>query len=242
MKRSTIVLVVLMLASPTYADFSWDLRVGAKGAFNGIMWSEPDDAPLGSDPLWGDAQFFIGGGGGIFIEANFFGYLGLEIDVLYESNSLKFNETINSFEYDYYTKFKQVRIPIMVKGILPLGGVELFLGLGPEFVIGTGSSVTIDYRTQITDAQKQQVDAILKPLYQTADTNGTFLDTELGINIKVWKLVIPISLRVGINLSQSSDYDGRVDLTMAGATVTGARVKAIESFHFALMAGVGYVF
>ena len=66
MKRGMLVVAVLMLAGPTYADFCWDLRVGAKGAFNGVLWSEPDDAPLGSDPLWGDAQFFVGGGGYVF--------------------------------------------------------------------------------------------------------------------------------------------------------------------------------
>jgi hypothetical protein len=242
MRHLSLMLVVMLLAPQAQAGFSWDLRVGVKGALTGNLWSDPDDKLPGSGPIWGDSQFFVGGGGGAFFEANLFGYLAVEADLLFEANSLKYNETINGFEYDYYTRFQQIRIPLLVKGVLPLDGLELSLGLGPEFVLGVGAGVDIDYRTKLTETQKQQADAILKPLYKTEKTGGTFLDTELGVTIKVWKLVIPISLRVGFNLSQSDKFDDRVDVTTSGATVTGAKVKAIESYNFALFAGVGYVF
>ncbi len=242
MRRLAIMFVVLLMSQTARAEFSWDLRVGVKGALTCNLWSDPDDKLPGSEPIWGDSQFFVGGGGGAFVEVSLLGYLGFEADLLFEANSLKYNETISGFEYDYYTRFKQIRIPLIVKGILPLGNVELSLGLGPEFVIGVGAGVDIDYRTKLTDAQKQQADALLKPLYQADKTSGTFLDTELGISIKIWKLIIPINLRVGFNLSQSEKYDDRVDVTTSGATVTGAKVHAIETYNFALFAGVGYVF
>jgi hypothetical protein len=242
MKMLIIILSLVLLGDVARADLVWDLRVGAKGTLTGNLWSEPDEALPGSEPLWGDAQFFVGGGGGLFVEVNFLGYVGLEVEFLYEANAFKFNETLNGFEYDYYTRFKQLRIPLLVKGTLPLGNVELSLGIGPEFVVGVGAGVDIDYRTKLTPTQKEQADALLGPLYQAEQANGTFLDAELGISIKVWKLVIPISLRVGFNLSQSENYDDRVDLTLVGFTPTEAKVKAIESYHFALVAGVGYLF
>lgn len=242
MRSLAFMVAVLAMSGNARAEFSWDLRAGLKGALTGNLWSDPDEKPAGSAPIWGDSQFFVGGGGGAFVEVNLFGCLGFEADFLFEANSLKYNETINGFEYDYYTRFKQIRIPLIVKGVLPLGNVELSLGLGPEFVLGLDANVDIDYRTKLTETQKQQVDAILKPLYKTEKTGGTFLDTELGVTIKVWKLVIPISLRVGFNLSQSDKFDDRVDVTTSGTTVTGAKVHAIETYNFALFAGVGYVF
>ena len=128
---------------------------------------------------------------------------------------------------------------MLVKATLPLGAVELSLGLGPEFVFGIGAGVDIEYHLNLTPAQKLEADAKIKARYDAEKSDGKFLDVDLGLNIKVWKLIIPISLRVGINMDQPADYDGRVTLNLAGKN---ARVKAIESYHFVFMAGVGYVF
>ena len=239
----TIVLLFVVLApSFAWADFVWDMRVGAKGAFTGNLYSEPEAAPLGSDAYWGDTQFYIGGGGGIFIEVNFLGYVGIEVDVLYEANSLTYGIEISGFEYDYITSFEQIRIPILIKGTLPLGLVELSLGIGPELVFGQSAAVEFEYHTQISDAQRQQIDQQLRNIYGAESTDGTFFDIDLGFNFKVWKLVIPLSLRVGINLDQPPDYYDRVTLDLEGNVVHGAKVKAIESIQFALTLGIGYVF
>ena len=151
-------------------------------------------------------------------------------------------EDYGGFEYDYNTRYQQIRIPVLVKGVLPMGNAELSLGVGPEFVVGLGASVDFDYHTSMTPAQKQAADQTLNALYDAEKTSDTFLDVDFGINLKVWKLFIPISLRVGFNLTQPVDYEDRVDLTIAGTSITNAKVKAIESYHFTLMAGVGYVF
>jgi hypothetical protein len=232
----------MLVTSLAQAELVWDLRIGTKGALTGNLWFEPDDAPAGTEPLWGDTQIFVGGGGGLFIEGNLFGYLGLEIDFFFQKNAFFFNHSINGVEYDYYTRFGQFRLPILVKGTYQTESLELSLGVGPEFVQGLSAEVDIDYRTKLTDAQKATADAALAPLYQAEETNGVFLDVDLGINIKVWKLIIPISLRVGFNLDQPKDYDGRIDYQLSGLTITSAKVKAIESYHFALLSGVAYVF
>ena len=242
MNRLAMLVALMLLPCAARADFLWELRVGVKGALTGNLYYEPDNAPAGSELFWGDTQFYIGGGGGLFVEVNFIKFVGLEVDFLYEANSLTFKEDISGFEYDYNTRFKQIRLPVLIKGTLPLGVVELSLGLGPEFVIGLDAGVDFEYHTRLTAAQKQEFDAILGALYDAEKSNGTFFDVDLGLNIKVWKLVIPISLRVGINLDQPADYDGRVTLNFDGSEFKNARVKAIESYHFVIMAGVGYVF
>jgi hypothetical protein len=195
-----------------------------------------------SEIVWGDTQFYIGGGGGLFVELNLFKFLGLEVDVLYESNAWTFKEDFGGFEYDYNTRYTQIRLPILIKGTLPMGTAELSLGIGPEFVFGLDASVDFDYHTAMTPAQKEEAQRILDALYDAEAVNDTFLDLDFGVSIKVWKLIIPISLRVGFNLTQPSDYEDRVALTILGTSVTNAKVKAIETYHFTLLAGVGYIF
>ena len=237
MRPIVLLAVLLMTAQAARADFLWELRVGAKGSFTGNLYYEPENALPNSEIFWGDTQFYIGGGGGLFVELNLLKFIGFEVDVLYEANSLTFKEDYGGFEYDYNTRYKQIRIPLLVKGVLPMGTAELSLGVGPEFVVGLDAGVDFDYHTVATPAQKETLNA----LYDAEKASDTFLDIDFGVNIKVWKLFIPISLRVGINLTQPSDYEDRVDLTSVGGEYN-AKVRAVESYHFSLMAGVGYVF
>jgi hypothetical protein len=242
MRSIMLLTALLMTAQTARADFSWELRAGAKGSFTGNLYYEPENALPNTEIIWGDTQFYIGGGGGLFVELVLLKYIGLEVDVLYEANSLTFKEDYGGFEYDYNTRFKQIRIPVLVKGVLPMGNAELSLGVGPEFVFGLDAGVDFDYHTALTPAQKVAADQTLNALYDAQKASDTFMDVDFGVTIKAWKLVIPISLRVGFNLTQPADYEDRVDLTIAGTSITNAKVKAIESYHFTLMAGVGYVF
>jgi hypothetical protein len=240
----TIVVVISIsqiIAHEARAEEDFDLRFGAKGTFTGLLWNRPDNAPPYSnrDAFWADNQFYYGGGGGLFVEGNAFKYLGLEIDLLFEFNSLTFNFTYNNFEYDYYTDFDQLRIPILIKGVLPLGkSVEMSLGIGPEFVVGLDADVETDRRTNFTPARNQWMDQWLANSYFADKESGTFFDLDLGIAIKTWKLIIPINLRAAFNLDQSPDFDERV--TLLSRTGPGT-VKAIESMHFAVLIGVGYL-
>jgi hypothetical protein len=237
----TFLFLISLSLTPTlaHADLLWDLRAGVKGVVTGALWTAPDEAPGDVSYFWGDTQAYVGGGGGAYIEIVFLKFVGLELDVLYEKNALSFDQTINGFAYTYATNFDQLRVPLLLKGTLPLGLVELSLGVGPEFVFGQSADVDVSFRTK-------GADNALKEVYKAEAADGTFLTGDLGLNVKLWKLVIPISLRVGKNLSQSSSYDERVGFEWSGtpyaSVVNTATVKAIESWHFALMAGLGYVF
>lgn len=247
MKLILLVLALFCPANTALADgFLIDFRLGAKGVLTGNLWSQPEKLPF--DPLismyWGDNQFGMGGGGGAFFETNILGFLALELDLIYEINSLSFNQTINGFEYDYTTQFGQVRLPLLVKGVLPLGPIlELSLGIGPEFVFGTSAETKVDFLTVPSNAMLVQQANILQTSYQAQSTDGTFFTLDLGLSIKIFRLFFPIDLRLGINLDQPSSYQQRVAKSYNENNVYGVNtVKAIESYHFALLAGVGYIF
>lgn len=250
LKTLTILTTLAMAVSlaPTHAraDLLWDLRAGVKGGFTGTVWMAPDEAPGDVSVFWGDTQAYFGGGGGAYIELILMKFIGLELDVLYEKNALSFDQKINGFAYTYKTNFNQLRIPVLLKGTLPLGLVEVSLGLGPEFVMGQSAEVEVSNRTSIANAAVGAAYGELKDIYSAEAASATFLTGDLGLNLKLWKLVVPISLRAGKNLSQSANYEERVSFEWAGgeytSAVTSATVKAIESWHFALMVGIGYVF
>lgn len=216
-------LCLLGSSAHAHANF-YDLRVGAKGSVNGVAWGAPDNAPAGSASHWGDNQFLMGGGGGLFGDFRLFKFLGLELDLLFESNKLTFNYSISGFSYDYDTKFMQFRAPILAKLCLPLGPLDMTLGFGPEFVKGMNASVTTS-------------DALVQPLYAATPGSDTFVDFDWGLNIRLGNLVIPVGLRFRLNVTQPSAYAERV--TFVG---TQGTVDAIESYSFGLNLGLGWVF
>ncbi len=223
MRRLLVMLFVLALPLTARADLLWDLRVGAKAAVTGNLWAAPDGAPrlTGGDAGWQNHLMYVGGGGGLLLELHVLKFLGLELDVLYEKNAFK--ESINGGLATIYTRYDQVRLPVLVKGVLPLGFLELSLGVGPEFTFGTKAWLD-------TTNVGAKLDA--------ASVNDTFVDVDLGVTFTVWRLAIPISLRTAFNVTQPKEYLDRFESVSA----TGVTVKASETYQFALLAGVAYVF
>jgi hypothetical protein len=247
--RRTVAVVSLLAAlslapSLAHADLLWDVRAGLKGAFTGNLYSEPESTPLGSGLPWDNDQAFIGGGGGLFVELTLLTFLGLEIDLLFEQNAFMERMEWNGgvVEYEIHTNMSQLRVPILVKGRLPLGLVTFTLGVGPELVVGRDAEVSIEALSSpvgtVSDESRRQIEGF----YSAKPAGGTFVDVDLGLELSVWKIVIPLALRVGFNMDQPADYDERVTLDQVGNQVNHAELSAIESMHFSLMAGVGYVF
>jgi len=226
------------------AGFLWDARVGVKGAVTGNLYAAPADKPFAASLPWDNDQFFVGGGAGLYTELTILGFLGLEVDVLWQRNAFMESMTWNGglLTYDIVTRYDQVRVPVLVKGILPLGIVELSLGVGPEFIRGLSARVDLQaLHSPLGTVPTAQADE-LRAVYGADTASGTALDVDLGVTIRVWKLAIPISLRAGFLLDQGKAYDERVTLVQSGGAYTGARVKALESYQFSLLAGIAYVF
>lgn len=225
MRRALAILIVLLAPLSARADFLWDLRVGAKAALTGNLWGPPDGAPKsgGHDAGWMNTLAWVGGGGGLTLELHALTFLALEVDLLYEQNAFK--ESINDGLATIYTKYTQVRVPVLLKGVLPLGLVELSLGVGPEFTFGR--SAWLDTSALVAAGG-----------LGAASVSDTFVDVDLGVTFRVWRLAIPLSLRTGFNVTQSKGYFDRFDTFSAASVV----VKASETYQFALLAGVAYVF
>jgi hypothetical protein len=221
--------VLCVLGSSAHAHAFYDLRVGAKGSVNGVAWAAPDNSPPGSAALWGDNQFLMGGGGGLFGDLRLFKLLGLELDLLFESNKLTFNYSVGALSYDYDTKFLQFRAPILAKLCLPLGPLEMTFGFGPEFVKGMNADVTVS-------------DAVAQPFYAAEPGSDTFLNFDWALNVRLGKLFIPIGLRFRLNVTQPSEYADRVTVEPTAAGLPKGTVDAIESYSFGLNLGLGWVF
>ena len=244
MKLLAVLLAFNLAPTAAQADLLWDVRAGAKGAFAGNVYLEPSDVPPNSAYPWDNTQAYIGGGGGLFVECTLLTFLGLEIDLLFEQNAFMEHMSLNDgqVEYEIHTNMSQIRVPVLLKGRLPLGLLSLTLGVGPEFVFGRDADVSLEGWSSrygsVSTAAKQQNESI----YKAKAADGTFGVVDLGVEFSLWKIVIPLSLRVGYNLSQPASYDKRVTLENLGSLNNTAELETIESLHLSLMAGVGYVF
>jgi len=88
-----------------------------------------------------------------------------------------------------------LRIPLLVKGVLPLPGIRLALIIGPEFVIPLKTEAAMD--APVSTAFDFKVESSFRTLL----TFGLDMVVEL-----------PIDLRFFYNPSQPSDWSDRVEL------------------------------
>jgi hypothetical protein len=129
----------------------WELGVGFLGLVGGSFLSELSDRdkrfPFEVDgQSRGEVVFTypgfggVGGGGGLALEANWRGIVGLEVDVLYTRDQGKGD--IDGFEITMAQW--ALHIPLLLKVGLPAGLVRPFLVVGPEFVIPGDPEVSGD--------------------------------------------------------------------------------------------------
>jgi len=246
----TIAAAMILAAAPDARAWNIvNLAVGAKGMVGGNLWTQPENIPP-SEIGFTDARGGYGGGGGVFAEVRVIKYIALEVDLLWERNNIWENQSWHvgpfTFQTTTHARATTMRIPILVKGILPLGGVRLGLGLGPEFVVPLSTSADVDYK---------QANMVQDPnlFHVTADW-ATMLTVDLDITICLWKgLHLPIDLRASYNLTQSKDWNDRVSWTRNGQPIPenqvkpgdmpdGFQVNYQNSWDFRLLLGLGYEF
>lgn len=218
------------------------VSLGGKGTVGGNLWSEPDGIPAGA-LIFADTAGGWGGGGGLYTELRaLWGYLGLEVDVLFERNSSWHNVTINSvFEADWVLKWTSLRVPILIKAILPTSGVRISLGAGPEIVAG------LDAETELVVKRGEDVVSASdiehqRSLFVTEAQTDTYFTTDLGLAFEVWQLAVTLDLRAGFNLTQPSAHDDRIEYTFSGSSTEVERMKIIasNSMDFRLLLGLAW--
>ena len=84
-----------------------------------------------------------------------------------------------------------LRLPLLIKGVFELfEGFRVAVGLGPEFVLGVGSSLEI---TETNVLPEEQLN--IKPAKQ----NGIFLATMVSVDYALGPVRIPLTLRFAYN-------------------------------------------
>jgi len=238
-RRTTAALLfsALLLAAPGRAAAGelFDFAVGAKGGGGGDVWLTPDGVPL-----WAESQDFFtttrGGwsyGGGIFAEMRVLKFIGLEVDFLFFAHTIK-QETdrrvggVKVLSTEERFEWTSMRIPILVKGVLPLGIVRLWLGIGPEIAVPLKASASLDQAIQAKFRTKTETDV--------------YLATALGIVVSVGPIGIPIDLRFSWNATQPRGYDDLVQVEVQDAVLRSVRVRASNTIDARLLVGLAYEF
>lgn len=216
------------------------VSVGAKGQIGGNYLTDPKDAPSWA-PIFEDGAGGIGGGGGLYAEFRVLeGHLGLEFDVLFESNknwaSMEYNNVVDT---DWITRFKTVRMPLLVEGSLEGDRTRVSLGVGPEFVVGIAASTDIEVTEGSQYVQSSDL-ATMKDNFHGKKQTDTFLCAGLGLAFKVWKLAITLDLRYSYNLTQPDKYTDRVSVEQVSGDLYSISTIASSTMDMRILLGIAY--
>jgi hypothetical protein len=237
-----ILLVIALSASalaagPAHAKLK--IFSGSAGVLitaGGDLWTKPeqsgsislDDAVPFSDTAGG-----YGVGGGIFFEARFIRYLGLELDLLFEHNDQWYEVEVSGTNADvkFHLKYLDIRLPILVKAVIPTSAMRFSIGLGPELVFSRNAR-----------AEEERSGAAFPGNFSTREQTDVFLCTAIGFAIKVWKLSIPLNLRFAYNTTQPKKAEKRLDYEISGGSISSINPTASQTMDLRLMIGLAYDF
>ncbi len=247
-----MVFTAILLVCPSRADASWggvfDLEIGLKAMGGYDYWTKPNGGPYeisGQDIAFSNERGGYGVGGGLYAQMRFFKYLGLEIDFLFEDD-LIWEHPLTGSDWQTTARRVNMRLPILVQAVLPLPGVRLALGIGPEFVIPLKTwSEQSDVPSTMPDFK-----------FQSDASTTTRLTFGLNIAVRLWRgIMLPIDLRASYDPGQSNDWSDRVAVPAscsAGQWVAcardvydpaiGYRVHQRNTWDFRMLLGLGFDF
>ncbi|MDD5307103.1 MAG: hypothetical protein PHU25_07255 [Deltaproteobacteria bacterium] len=189
------------------------LSLGVKGGGGGNYVTKPDSVPANYESApFADGGGGWGAGGGLYTELRVLGgYLGLEIDLLFDHTKDWCNiEYNNVVKMNYIYSFTAVRIPFLIKGSLESGMTRFSLGIGPEISAGFGVSRDVE----ITEGSQYvtSLDPILSAYSASAQTD-VLLDVDLGVAFRIAPIAITADIRYAYNLTQPSKFEDRFFIT-----------------------------
>ncbi len=216
------------------------VSLGGKGTVGGNLWTAPEHSPSYALMFDGTAGGW-GGGGGLYTELRvLWGYLGLEVDVLFERNSSWHNVTWNKvLGIDWVLKWTSLRVPILVKGIIPTSPVRISLGLGPEIVAGLGAETELVVTKGEDLVPAADIDRLRQAFITKAQTD-TYFTLDLGFAAELWQLAVTFDIRAGFNLTQPTDYDDLITYVMDGDDLIRLEIIASNSMDFRALLGVAW--
>jgi hypothetical protein len=212
-----------------------ELSAGARVAAGGNLFTTPGEIPGNYEGLGfaGDAGGF-GWGAFAYGEARFFRHLGLELTLGHDSSALQREVTYNQLvKVKEKLQIGTTRLGFLAKGVLDAPFGRLWLGLGPELVLG----VSADATNEVVSGQQYVPDpAALDALIHPAEEKSTLLAFGLGLVFHAGSVAeIPFDLRAAKNLSQDDAWADRVTLHQNG----NYDVKTQSSWEFRMGTGLG---
>jgi len=226
------------------------LTVGAKGGAGGNMWTESKNVPVAMSnfaPFDGMAGGWSAGGG-IFAEFRaVWGYVGLEFDLMFERNTMwtEIKNKTNNYtwsEAKWLMDWTNVRIPLLLKGILPVGATRLTLAIGPEFVIGVKPKSSVEYTSLSVTSDANTAAALdaWNTMFGVEERSYTALAVGIGIAFEVWELAVTFDIRYSYYPSQPEDYQERTHYPSGNPYGSPWSVVAFNSMDLHLLLGVAY--
>ena len=259
----------LLVAAPVAEAKVFELTAGVKAGVGVEVWMEPSGTTYSYLDDLGDSQSFdipffdetrsgYNYSIGMYMEMRFFRYIGLDVGFFITRHAIVEDTDWTYTEIDqststvrrYRTKTEQelvftaFRIPIIVKGILPVGEyVRLSLGIGPEIAVGSYARARFSHvGGDALQGRRQQFQGLT-----AVEQTDTYLAIVFGVDVKAGDFRVPIDLRFAYNFSQPDSYFDRVTYDVlpgngspAGVHPTTGEFKARDSMYFQLMVGVAF--
>ncbi len=230
--------VAAWLGAAPASAFDLDLRLGAKGIFSLANISDADGPPSPQAP-WANGRIGAGGGGGLYGELHVSKLVGIEADLLFESNRLFFRGAQNMVRFDQRASFEQLRVPLLAKLFAHLSDdVELSAALGPQFILGLGAHPETTLTSNGTTLSQQNLQRAFEYFYQAEAGGSVALAGELGVSFYTQRFQIPIALRFAYNILGKTAYADRVKQDPMLRTAT---FSALETYQFGIVVGFGFL-
>lgn len=214
------------------AEKTVEFSAGGKFLVGGGLWTTPTNRPFDRDaPAFAGNAGGAGFGGGLYGEARILKYLGLELDFLYDASAMQRDYTLNQVnKWTEKVSMKTLRLPLLLKGILPVPFGRIWLGVGPEFVIPAGAEGDIELKSGVSPGN-----------YLHAEQPGnTLLTFGPGFVFDLpSELELTVDLRFSHNGGQPESWPDRVNADLLAWKAT---VQAQTTWDFRLALGLGYQF
>jgi hypothetical protein len=204
----------IMMCAPRAhaADKLFEFGAGIYGAGGVVGLTKPSDTtvvqPGGAAFVDNSYPGFFGGtgGAGIMLDARFFGAVGLEVDFYYAARDKGAGDLTIGGTQKFNLEIGQsaLHIPILLKGVIPVGPVRPFLAIGPDIVVpGTASLVITPEPGKGSTAYGAKADSYI--LWTAA------LGAEIRLPVPKLDIRIPFSFRFAKNFGTSDKISDRRD-------------------------------
>jgi len=217
------------LATPPVAQAG----AGLHAHFGGTFMSQPLEADVDGYLVPSQGWGGFGGGGGLALEGRFFGFAGVELDIIRRHDVARSTFTLGSADLPFQVSQNAWHIPLLVKFVMPTGAVRPNIFGGGQFVI-PGDATT----TQPSGLETE-----------LSATSAPYKAWAFGFGLEVVPKGLPIDLRFPIsfrgayNTGIGTGADDRADYTVASNGLLEAiDYRSVWQWHAGVTLGASVFF